>query len=111
MPIHLISSGDSDGTVTIGSPFYTGHCNEDSLNIASPGHASPPEICGPNSGQHMFIPMSDQCVMINLNIGTSTASRSWNIKVGDLYTFSLFLNQVLCAQVVFSLIVKNRIQI
>jgi len=64
--------------VTAASPFYTGHCIEDSLNIASPGHASPPEICGVNTGQHMFIPM-DTCVTININIGTSAGTRSWQI--------------------------------
>merc|ERR1712156_539321 len=64
--------------VTAASPFYTGHCIEDSLNIASPGHASPPEICGVNTAQHMFIPM-DTCVTININIGTSAGTRSWQI--------------------------------
>ena len=76
-------SGDASvGAVTIGSPWYTGHCLEDSLNIASPGHASPPQICGLNTGQHMFVPMSDQCVTISINIGDGATSRSWNMKVG-----------------------------
>ena len=74
---HYSLSGDAKyDAVTAASPFYTGHCIEDSLNIASPGHASPPEICGVNTGQHMFIPM-DTCVTININIGTSAGTRSW----------------------------------
>lgn len=108
-------SGDADlASVNLGSPFYTGHCLDDSMHITSPGHASPPEICGLNTGQHMFIPMSDQCVMINLNIGTSAATRSWNIKVEPGGAFTLFLlsnSFSVCSKVESSLLVQIRITI
>ena len=55
----------------------------DSLTVALPGGQSPPVICGYNTGQHMFVPASDQCNSINIDIdtGTTTTIRKWQIKV------------------------------
>merc|ERR1711994_586373 len=75
---HLWTDEQPEQHVHRAGHLHPGHCIEDSLNIASPGHASPPEICGVNTGQHMFIPM-DTCVTININIGTSAGPRSWQI--------------------------------
>ena len=45
--------------------------------VLNPGHASSPIICGYNSGQHMFVPASDQCnkIQINIDTGTTTTTR------------------------------------
>ena len=60
-----------------------GDCTVDSLTVALPGGQSPPVICGYNTGQHMFVPASDQCNSINIDIdtGTTTTIRKWQIKV------------------------------
>merc|ERR1712117_468806 len=60
-----------------------GDCNYDSLTVTNPGGASPPVICGYNTGQHMWVPASDMCNTINIDIdtGTTTTTRKWQIKV------------------------------
>ena len=54
-----------------------------SFLVGSPGYTSPPIICGYNTGQHMWIPASDSCTTLTLDIdtGTTTLTRNWNIKV------------------------------
>ena len=42
--------------------------------MLNPGHASTPIICGYNSGQHMFVPASEQCNQIHINIDTGTTT-------------------------------------
>jgi hypothetical protein len=61
----------------------TGHCGYDSLTVTNPGGQSPPIICGYNTGQHMWIPASDSCNAINIDVdtGTTTTTRKWQIKV------------------------------
>lgn len=60
----------------------TGKCKTDTLQVINPGHASSPIICGYNSGQHMFVPASDKCNQIHINIdtGSTTTTRKWQIK-------------------------------
>merc|ERR1712117_401028 len=60
-----------------------GDCSVDSLTVTNPGGASPPVICGYNTGQHMWVPASDMCNTINIDIdtGTTTTTRKWQIKV------------------------------
>merc|ERR1712115_220089 len=60
-----------------------GDCGYDSLTVTNPGGASPPVICGYNTGQHMWVPASDSCNSINIDIdtGTTTTTRKWQIKV------------------------------
>merc|ERR1711913_66014 len=60
-----------------------GDCTVDTLTITNPGGAVPPTICGYNTGQHMFIPVSSQCNQINIDIdtGSTTTTRKWQIKV------------------------------
>ena len=51
--------------------------------VSIPGFGPPPIICGYNTGQHMWIPASDSCTTLTLDIdtGTTTLTRNWNIKV------------------------------
>ena len=60
-----------------------GDCIYDTLTITNPGGSSPPIICGYNTGQHMFVPASETCNTINIDIdtGTTTTTRKWQIKV------------------------------
>ena len=60
----------------------TGKCRTDTLQVINPGYQDTPIICGYNTGQHMFVPASDQCNKIHINIdtGTTTTTRKWQIK-------------------------------
>merc|ERR1712117_405187 len=62
---------------------YIGDCTTDSLTVSNPGGSSPPTICGTNTGQHMWVPASDSCNQINIDIdtGTTSTTRKWQIKV------------------------------
>merc|ERR1719493_332832 len=62
-----------------------GDCSYDSLTVTNPGGASPPVICGYNTGQHMWVPASDMCNTINIDIdtGTTSTTRKWQIKVSQ----------------------------
>jgi len=63
--------------------FYTinGQCTEDSFTVSSPGSVGSPEICGVNTGDHMYIDASDSCNSLTFQIGDQTFTRQWNIKV------------------------------
>ena len=58
-------------------------CGYDTLTVTNPGGPTPPVICGYNSNQHMFVPASDLCNTINIDIdtGTTSTTRKWQIKV------------------------------
>merc|ERR1712079_114221 len=59
-----------------------GDCLTDTLSVGVPGYTPPPVICGYNTGQHMYVPASDSCVTITLDIDTATSTtRNWQIKV------------------------------
>jgi len=62
-----------------------GDCISDTFSIASPGNTGSPSICGFNTGQHMFVDSSDQCVTATFNFDTTnTAStRQYDIKVSQ----------------------------
>jgi len=63
--------------------FYSinGQCNTDSFSVSSPGSVGSPEICGVNTGEHMYIDASDSCNTLTFQIGDVTFTRQWNIKV------------------------------
>ena len=63
-----------------------------SMKITVPLHVymydcfrTPPIICGYNTGQHMWVPASDQCNKINIDVdtGSTGTTRQWNIKVAQ----------------------------
>ena len=92
-------------TTTADDGIRVGTCLYDTLTVTNPGGNSPPIICGYNTGQHMFVPASDICNDINMDIdtGTTTTTRSWQIKVtqfecGDLMAPSQDCLQYLTAQ-------------
>ena len=50
------------------------HILREMSQVINPGHASSPIICGYNSGQHMFVPASDKCNQIHINIDTGSTT-------------------------------------
>merc|ERR1712106_1030729 len=81
--VTTISVGAIGPTGADGSANRVGNCDTDSFSVTSPGGKSPPLICGTNSGQHMYIPSSPQCNVLNANFGSaSTAGTSaFTVKV------------------------------
>ena len=68
--------------------------------VGVPGFNPPPVICGYNTGQHMWVPASDSCVTINLDIDTasSATTRSWNIRVSQYECGNLRAPEENCLQ-------------
>ena len=85
-------------SITDGANF--GHCETDSLTISNPGGANPPTICGYNTGQHMWVPASDQCNQINIDIdtGSTATTRKWQIKVTQYECGNLMAPEQDCLQ-------------
>jgi len=53
----------------------------DSFSASSPGSVGSPEICGVNTGDHMYVDASDSCNSLTFQIGSVDFTRQWNIKV------------------------------
>lgn len=77
-----ISITNIDNPATIGPTL--GDCDIDTFSVVSIGNVPPPVICGKNTGQHLYVDISD-CVKLNFNIGTGTSTtRSWNLKTSQI---------------------------
>ena len=79
---------------------YIGDCNTDTLTVSNPGGAVPPTICGYNTGQHMWVPASDSCNQINIDIdtGSTGTTRKWQIKVTQYECNNLMMPKLDCLQ-------------
>merc|ERR1711936_264962 len=79
---------------------YMGDCNTDTLTVSNPGGAVPPTICGYNTGQHMWVPASDSCNQINIDIdpGSTSTTRKWQIKVTQYECGNLMMPEQDCLQ-------------
>jgi len=76
-----VTDASNDGTLDTNR---LGNCDTDSFQVTVPGGKATPKICGINTGQHMYVPASDQCNHINSIIGSATATRSLAIKVSQV---------------------------
>jgi len=85
-------------TQLLGAKF--GDCMTDTLTVTNPNGIVPPTICGYNTGQHMWVPASDQCNEINIDIdtGTTTTTRKWQIKVTQYECGNLMMPVQDCLQ-------------
>jgi len=79
----LTSPNTMTSTAVYTDSTRVGDCGTDSLTVSNPGGPIPPTICGYNTGQHMFVPASDSCNQINIDIdtGSTSTTRKWQIKV------------------------------
>ena len=77
-----------------------GSCMTDSMTISNPGGQVPPTVCGYNTGQHMWVPASDQCNQINIDIdtGSTGTTRKWTIKVTQYECGNLMAPEQDCLQ-------------
>ena len=60
-------TGATDDSIVVGD------CNTDILTVSNPGGSVPPTICGYNTGQHMFVPASNQvsCMRVSQSVSQS----------------------------------------
>lgn len=69
-------------TANDGSGNAIGDCMTDSFSITGSGGSGTPIICGANKGQHIFVDSNgNDCHVVNMNIGSTTATRSIDIMV------------------------------
>merc|ERR1712180_231701 len=66
-----------------------GTCHVDTFGVSSPGSTTIPTICGTNTGEHMYVPASDQCNVLSANIGSTSTSTS--------SSFSIKITQIPCS--------------
>lgn len=76
-----ILNGSPVGAAVGVAQTISGQCVTDSFSVSSPGSVGSPEICGVNTGDHMYIDASDSCNSLTFQIGSVTFTRQWNIKV------------------------------
>jgi len=81
-----VTVGDSPNAA--GSANSIGNCDVDTFSVTAPGSKSPPVICGTNTGQHMYVPASDQCNELSAVFGSSSTATT------SAYTIKI--TQVLC---------------
>jgi len=76
-------STTASNTFSQGIASRIGNCDTDFFSVSVPGGQAPPLICGSNSGQHMYVPASDQCNTLTSFFGSATTSTTsaFTIKV------------------------------
>jgi len=98
----MVLAGPQEMSTTISADdgARVGDCTYDTLTVSNPGGKSPPTICGYNTGQHMWVPASDQCNTINIDIdtGTTTTTRKWQIKVTQYECTNMMMPTQDCLQ-------------
>ncbi|KZS17498.1 uncharacterized protein LOC116921571 [Daphnia magna] len=84
---------------SISQPNAQSVCNVDSLQIAGTINKVP-IICGDNDGQHMYLtlPHAAASAQLVFTFGTSTAARTWRIKIAMLPCGSDYLAPNECLQ-------------
>ncbi|KAH1002401.1 uncharacterized protein LOC109541859 [Dendroctonus ponderosae] len=71
-------------TLNLAQPNINGTCTTDALTVTG-GASVAPVLCGENSGQHMYMDFNgNQSITITIYVRSSSASRSWNIKVAQI---------------------------
>lgn len=69
-------------TKSDGSGNALGDCLDDTFSVTGAGNSGTPIICGANDGQHLFVDSNgNDCHVVNMKIGTATATRSLDIMV------------------------------
>jgi hypothetical protein len=93
-------SGPSTSTISVGLATFGNveaggakkvatatQCLTDLFSVTNPNGASPPVICGINTGEHMYVQASDSCNELSFQLGVDSVSttipdpRQWLIKV------------------------------
>merc|ERR1711971_828041 len=96
----LTAPSGVSSTPAAADSITVGDCTVDSLTVSNPGGAVPPTICGYNTGQHMWVPASDSCNQIHIDIdtGSTTTTRKWQIKVTQYECGNMMMPEQECLQ-------------
>ena len=98
----MVLSGPTtiSSTAAVSDSARVGHCAVDTMTISNPGGPQPPTVCGYNTGQHMYVPASDDCNQINIDIdtGSTSTTRKWQIKVTQYECGNMMAPQENCLQ-------------
>merc|ERR1711962_28073 len=94
VPITKVSidaaTGNVQGNVGNAGAFTLGGtCAVDTFGVSSPGSTTIPTGCGTNTGEHMYVPASDQCNVLSANIGSTSTSTAG--------AFSIKITQIPCS--------------
>jgi len=105
LPITKAAESGTTGNVmgnvgNAGAFTMGGTCHVDTFGVSAPGSTTIPTICGTNTGEHMYIPASDQCNVLSANIGSTSTSTTgaFNIKITQIECTSQTLPPKGCLQ-------------
>merc|ERR1712240_57835 len=84
------TTGNSQANIGNAGTFTQGGtCHVDTFGVSAPGSTTIPTICGTNTGEHMYVPASDQCNVLSANIGSTSTSTAG--------AFSIKITQIPCS--------------
>jgi len=81
------TTGNTNGNIGNAGVFTLGGtCHVDTFGVSAPGSNAIPTICGTNTGEHMYVPASDDCNILSANIGSTSTSTtgSFAIKITQI---------------------------
>jgi len=86
LPITATTGVNGNAAANAGSYTLQGTCHVDTFGVSSPGSTTIPTICGTNTGEHMYVPASDQCNVLSANIGSTSSATtgSFTIKITQI---------------------------
>jgi len=56
-------------------------CTTDVFSVSNPGGPSPPQICGNNIDQHMYVDMGSDCTDLTFQLGSASVDPKWKIRI------------------------------
>jgi len=75
-------SGGNFATAAGKTASLASRCLIDVFSVSNPGGPSPPQICGNNVDEHMYVDMGADCIDLTFQLGsTGTVEAKWNIRV------------------------------
>jgi len=75
-------SGESVTTFVGKAANLATRCLTDVFSVSNPGGPSPPQICGNNVDEHMYVDMGADCIDLTFQLGSSgSLEAKWNIRV------------------------------
>ena len=86
--------------------YTVGDCNTDMLTVTSPCGATPPTICGYNTGQHIWVPAGICCFLFELPSCVSLGCSSLFFCFFQLGRVELFY-ELLIFKVTWTILIKK----
>jgi len=56
-------------------------CTTDVFSVSNPGGPSPPQICGNNIDEHMYVDMGSDCTDLTFQLGSTSSDPKWKIRI------------------------------